>query len=165
MKYFTPDLWEKINSEVEQERQEAELEWQRNDKIYFESFQKTKQHLPQDFVSIYQKNHCFHDCLISSFEVTKKPDDSGGAVSIELKISNGSKHWLIQYGNVTRFHLDFIAEDEISFFAGTGSNAWDEWGYDEFSLTDQDAVCHEILFSSGRTITIQFATILIKDLN
>lgn len=167
MKYFRPDLWEKINSEVEQERQEAELEWQKNDKKYWESFQKTKQYLPKDYLLIYQKNHCFHDCLISGLEVVKKPDDNGGSISIEIKISKGPQNWLIRYRNVTQFHLNFVAEEQLSFYSGINinSNAWDEWGYDEFSCVDEDVLSHEILFSSSRTILIHFKRISIENLS
>lgn len=165
MKYFKRELWEKINSEVEQEREQAELEWERNDKIYWESFRKTKQHLPKEFLSVYQQNHWFHDCLISGLEVVKKSDDYRGSVSIEIKISKGPQKWLIRYANVTKFYLDFVAEEELSFFGGMNSNAWDEWGYDEFYCIDEDTLSHEILFSSRRTILIYFKRISIENLS
>ncbi len=165
MKFFKPELWAKINSEIDREREEAELEWDRNDKTYWESFKITKQYLPEQFLSVYLNNHGFHDCLISGMEITKKSNDFGGSISIDIKISKGSQIWLVRYGHVTKLYLDFVAEDELSFFPGTNNNVWDEWGYDEFSYVGEDMLSHEILFSSGRTILIYFRKISVENLS
>lgn len=165
MKFFKPELWAKINSEIEQEREEAELEWDRNDKLYSESFKMIKKYLPENYLTVYKNNYGFHDCLLTNIEIIKKPDDFGGSISVYLKILKGSQNWLVRYGHVTKFYYSFFAEDELSFFPGINNNAWDEWGYDEFSCVEEQTLSHEILFSSGRTIMIYFRNISVENLD
>lgn len=164
MKFFRPELWARINSEIAQEREEAELEWNKNIKTYSESFRITKQYLPEQFLSVYLNNHGFHDYLIVGIKITKSPSDFGCSISkdIDMKISKGSQTWLIRYDHVTKLYLDFVEEDQFLFSPLTNNNAWDEWGYDEFSNVAEDTLSHEILFSSGSTILIYFKNISVK---
>lgn len=42
MKYFTNELWSKLNSDSQKERDEADSEWDRNYEVYSEIFQSVK---------------------------------------------------------------------------------------------------------------------------
>jgi hypothetical protein len=61
MRYFTDDLWSKINSTSQKERDEAIFEWNINDKEYSKKFLKT-----------YLFNHGFHDFELKNIELKHK---------------------------------------------------------------------------------------------
>ena len=61
MKYFTSDLWSKINSTEEHEREIADKQWQENGELYAEYFAGIKEKLPVNFLKIYNKCYGFHD--------------------------------------------------------------------------------------------------------
>lgn len=65
MKYFTYDLWCRINSESTLERQQADMEWDRNREAYGKIFETVKPRLTKRFLKMYQDAHGFHDCDFS----------------------------------------------------------------------------------------------------
>ena len=64
MKYFTSDLWIKLNSSDEKERISAEKLWDENNKIYNDYFTQSEKLLPKRFIQLYIKHYGFHDYLI-----------------------------------------------------------------------------------------------------
>lgn len=53
MQYFTDELWSKINSEDEEERNEANRKWDENEALYHQRFQKLKAKLPGPVFDVY----------------------------------------------------------------------------------------------------------------
>lgn len=56
----------------------------------------------------------------------------------------------LKYGNVSKAVFDFPSDDPL-----WGNNIGD-WGYDELSEVNEKILRHEILFSSGGTVLIEF---------
>lgn len=56
----------------------------------------------------------------------------------------------LKYGKVTKCIFDFPSDEPL-----WGNNV-DDWGYDEVSEVDEKVLRHEVLFSSGATILIEF---------
>jgi hypothetical protein len=57
MKYYTDELWTKMNSESPEERLKAEQQWAINDDEYMKLFQTVKKRLTKKFIKIYKKEH------------------------------------------------------------------------------------------------------------
>ena len=53
MKYYTDELWTKVNSESAEERLKAEEQWDKNAEEYTKIFQNTKKRLTKSFMNIY----------------------------------------------------------------------------------------------------------------
>ena len=66
----------------------------------------------------------------------------------------GDNLFTIEYKQVTSANLNFPGNAEL-FPVGRFPNFGD-WGYDELTLTRKGVFRHEILFSSGATISIEF---------
>lgn len=47
-------------------------------------------------------------------------------------------------------------------FANRGSNPIDDWMADEVTVVDEDVLRHEVLFSSGATLLLDFETISLR---
>ena len=65
----------------------------------------------------------------------------------------------LKYQGVSRSVFDFPSEEPL-----WGNNV-DDWGYDELSEVDDRKLRHEILFSSGTTILIEFEKFSFKKTN
>lgn len=157
MKFFRPELWLKINSEIEEERKKAEAEWDKNDKLYFKIFQEVKKRLPEQFLSIYMANKGFHDFSLKKINVYRKDyclEDSND-VCLDIVISNTYCSWKISYINVKNFTFDYQIEDELAMVA--------VWGYDEFIDIGCKTLSHEILFSTGNILSVYFEKISISE--
>ncbi|GAB6085231.1 hypothetical protein [Alkaliphilus crotonatoxidans] len=147
MKFFTNELWCKINSEDENERLKAEEQWEINDKAYSKEFKVIKEKLPPKFLLEYLQNYGFHDFSVSKIEIVRLEEDS----SLNLTIVNGLTNCIINYGGVKKVSL--------SWDLMTDMLASCDWGYDEFSIVDDTTMSHEILFSTGSNLLVYFQKI------
>jgi hypothetical protein len=66
----------------------------------------------------------------------------------------GNRWYVLEYTKVERIDLNYPGELKL-FPAGFDTNFGD-WGYDELTSPKQSLFRHEILFSSGATVTIDF---------
>lgn len=149
MRYFTNELWSKINSQSQKEREEANIEWEENDKTYSAIFEIVKDRLSKKYLEIYFRNHGFHDFQIKNIVLSHQQYGVKNPISVEIYITNGSETYKIAYKSVTKFDINYESDIEAK-------RGFDDWGYDEFLPIDELFISHEILFASGATIFIYF---------
>jgi hypothetical protein len=157
MKYYTSKLWSMINSPSQKERDEADIQWEKNNKEYSAIFETVKARFSKNFLKIYLSNNGFHDFRIKNIIVNHKEYGIKNPVSIDLYLTDDDINtFKITYKNVKKFDVNY-EEDE----GWTATRGFDDWGYDEFLPIDEINLSHEILFASGSTILIHFKNIMI----
>lgn len=152
MRYFTDELWSKLNSDSQKERDEAFFEWDKNNKAYSEIFDLVKFRLSQKFLRMYLGNHGFHDFQIKNIVLTHKEYGFKNPISLEIYVTDSVNTFKITYKCIKKFYVNY-EEIEEDWSARRG---FDTWGYDEFIPVDEQTLSHEILFASGSTILIHF---------
>ena len=72
--------------------------------------------------------------------------------TVNIKVLNAEFDAIynLKYQNVSKSVFDFPSEEPL-----WGNNI-DDWGYDELSEVNEKVLRHEVLFSSGATILIEF---------
>ena len=143
MKYFTADLWNKI--QYPETYAEASSQWDINLAEYMKVYNSIKHRLPTEFLNTYHQYEGFHDYHLESIKVNNYENKSDP--SVEIIISEFGNSFLITYKDVSRFRTSY----EKGNWAG-----FDDWGYDEFLPVDNKYLTHEILFASGSSILLQF---------
>ena len=71
MKYYTQDLCDRLNSDDETIRMEADRAWNENVSQYQSQFQKTKKYLSHRFVKGFLAHHGFHDYVIDNMTLER----------------------------------------------------------------------------------------------
>ncbi|MHB1483565.1 MAG: hypothetical protein ACYCYI_02785 [Saccharofermentanales bacterium] len=143
MKYFTFKLWKQINDMNLIIRENANKEWVENIEKYSNKYKKVKLLLPSEFIEVYENEFGFHDWEIEKIQIL--PDINS---TIQMILQNNGKMATIYYKNVKSFKIDIVPHIEK-----------EKWGYDEFSLINDDFVKHEILFLSGSIVSFIFKEI------
>lgn len=152
MKYFTFELWSKLNSSSQEERDKADFGWEKNSKEYSAIFETIKFRFSQRFLKTYLINHGFHDFQIKNIVFTHKEYGFKNPISIVVYITDNENTFKITYKCVKKFDVNY-EEDGEDWHARRG---FDDWGYDEFLPIDEQTLSHEILFASGSNILIHF---------
>jgi hypothetical protein len=148
MKYFTKILWEQCNSTDSIVRKKASKEWDENAQKNFKQYKNIRKSISFEFIKIYEKEYGFHDWKIEKIEASMK---SNKLFSIFL--TKGERKVIINYGDVLMF--DVVVANCIEE---------DQWGYAEFSITNDSYIKHEILMLSGTIISITFKDISVESL-
>lgn len=151
MKYFTDELWSKINSISKEERDVADHQWDKNMHEYEIVFEKIKSRLSERFLKIYMDNHGFHDFQIKNIVVNQKEYGIKNPVSLDIYLTDDEVSFKISYKCIKKLHIDYQERKDCIDRRGI-----DDWGYDEFTPVDEQILSHEILFASGATILIHF---------
>lgn len=161
MNYFTAQLWADINSPRSKDAME---EWNRNLEKYRQQLSGIVPMLgvqAQRFFRVVS----LHDGTLTRMEVGDQIDNVEStwqsrnvnsrkiAVRLQVLTADGDRIFKLEYKKVTRVGLSFPGE--ALFPAGKWPNFGD-WGYDELSEVRSGAFRHEVLFSSGATIVIEF---------
>jgi hypothetical protein len=80
-------------------------------------------------------------------------------VSVELSVAEWSEtQWTLHYAHVRRVMVDFLFEAPLSYGPGGG---FEDWGYHELTDAGDGFLRHEVLFSSGSTILVEFRDLLV----
>ena len=161
MRYFTNELWNGINSNSEDERKKAELQWDKNDKEYYEIFKIVKGLLPKKFMKIYEQEYGFHDYKLRNFEVIHGEEGYVDPVEFSIVITNGDNVWNIVYKKIKKISINYEQQSDMIKRKKRVYEGFDDYGYDEFFQIDEKTLSHEILFASGATILIHFEKISI----
>ena len=152
MRYFTKELWSKINNYDENIRTKAEKEWNANSLAYQQQFEKAKKHLSQGFVKTYLSRNGLHDYTILSIAFTQKKR----TYSCELQLSNGTETVLIAMSGIKASRIDI----ESLCCCVQGKLAW---GYSEFEITPGNNVKLAVLCDEQNEMQFVFEKIrLIK---
>lgn len=162
MKYFTYELWNKLNSENEEEREKANNVWKSADEKYDIEFNKIKNEISLGSLKVYYNCKGFHDFSLVKFELNQN-EQSRNHINVRLEVfSHEFGSYELIYSGVERFGLIFDRDEMPEFYK---MPQLDTWGYDEFLRVENKILSHEILFVSGATILIHFRRIKIKKLN
>lgn len=152
MKYFKDELWSRINSDSPIERKQANLEWEQYAKAYWKVFEKNKNRLSKKFLKMYSDAKGFYDHNFHGFEVIQSKRWAGDPIKVNIVVSDGDSKWTLTYKQVKKVIMSYdSAIEERTYKWGIQT-----WGYDEFLPFDENHLTHEVLFSSGASILIQF---------
>lgn len=161
MELITKRHWRGWNT-----RDEAEWDWatksaDENFKLYAERLVKLRPRLKERNYRFFEDG--LHDARLISFTIgdglhidfSRDKDASISdfyRTSVEVKVLNADfdAFYVLKYGKVSKSVFDFPSDDPL-----WGKNI-DDWGYDELSVVDEKVLRHEVLFSSGTTMLIEF---------
>jgi len=164
MKYFTKNLWRAGNGQ-------GPIDHKRAIEIGNEAFNNYRRDLEQLRPRLDPQTYEFftteslHDGRVLSFIVGDgidhkvdgvKPFDINAretAARIQVFGSDLDILYTLNYESVRKVVFDFPS-DEPLFYQEGGSIG--DWGYDEISAPDANYLRHEVLFSSGSSIVIEF---------
>ena len=162
MKYFTPELYQQFNSLDVEEAERADEAWDKAEAAYKERLVSIREHMPSRVVKLSEL--CLHDALVVSRVEQVQPAGDGPpfppgfwtAVAI-VSVSLGGEIVSLIYSL-----SDFTTVKDAP--AGWRFSKHDEqWLYDEVDLIDdpRGLFVHRILFSTGVTLEIRFASVII----
>ncbi len=164
MKYFTKDLWLAWNKR-------GPIDPQKAIEIGNEAFDNYRRELEQLRTRLETETYEFftteslHDGRVLSFIVGDAIDHEVGgvkpfdinarqtAVRIQVFGSQMDVIYTLSYEGIRRVVFDFPS-DEPLFYYEEGNIG--DWGYDEISAPDAKYLRHEVLFSSGTSVIIEF---------
>lgn len=156
MKYFTSDLWKKMNSFSKIERDLAEEQCEKNDLTYAAYFSKIKNKLPVNFLNTFIDCHGFHDYNIKSINISNEEKQKDSPISLTINVGNSKKSFSIIYQGVEKYNI---------FIPGTSNwmNSNMRWGYTEFELLNDGLFKQNTLCDMDSEIEIVFKNVEVKN--
>ena len=161
MEIITKRHWRGWNSNDETEAKWAERSAEENIAVYAERLEQLRPRLSQRNYRFFKNG--LHDARLISFATGDGLHidfAKNGSVAIndfyrtsaEMKVLNAEFDAIyhLKYKGVSKSVFDFPSDDPL-----WGKNI-DDWGYDELSEVNETVLRHEVLFSSGTTILIEF---------
>lgn len=148
MRYFTKELWSRINDYDENIRAQAEKEWNINSLAYEQQFMEARKHLSRRFIKSYLSRNGLHDYTILGMLITKRER----TYCCELQLSNGEETVLI-----TMVGIKALLVDIDSFHCCVQGKL--AWGYSEFEITPGNNVRLAILCDEQNELQFEFEKI------
>lgn len=165
MKYFTDELWNEINSDSKEKREEASLQWEKNAEEYYKIFENIEKLLPKKFLKLYLKENGFHDYELKNYQIIHGKKGYKGSVAVSLVITNTEHTWNIVYNKIKKIAVNYEQQPDIFERKKRREyRGFDDYGYNEFFQIDEKTLSHEILFASGATILVHFEKISIVEI-
>lgn len=116
---------------------------------------KIKNHFPDEFNELYQKNN-FHDYIIRSLNLVKKTDRTGFDLVVVLACQD--KSWEIKYCSVKNYNINLIMEDDYCEFG--------DYLYGEILKKSNDTFTHEFyVYDFYNIVYVEFEKIVINIIN
>jgi hypothetical protein len=180
VKYFTKQLWSDL-----QESGEAGLDasrrWDENAAAYVGELDSLRERLPPDVFDFF-KNADVHDGALQHLRIrdfdplspspADEPDDAESddgpregryQVTVELIVCTSDERfdtqWTLLYGHIRRILVDFPTASPLFFDPGGG---FEDWGYHELSDVGDGFLRHEVLFSSGAVVLLEFRDLSVE---
>ena len=165
MKYFTNELWEKLNSLDEAERESANSEWNDNFKMYLEYVHKIAPMLSRStrdaICEIAEGDLSLHDFRLAGVAYSSVPPAKRAGCSRQpyericrLQLTDGVTNVELVMSGVSRMGMEMEYGKENDFFDV-------RWGYCEFSYYKPN-VTLSVLFDSGHTWEFTFLSLAIN---
>lgn len=151
MKYFTNELWQKVNSNSNEERLEADLEWEKRRQVYCKKFNELTNRISKNTFN-FLRNHGFHDYRLKNIDIIHGKYGSKHPITIILVLTNDVETWQVKYTGVRKILINYENEN-TSFSKDRG---FDDWGYAELLAVDESTLSHEVLFASGASFLVHF---------
>ena len=173
MKYFTKELW--IDAQQPGDGHDVGRRYQEAFAAYAQELESLRPRLSAEVFGFFQ-NADVHDGALIHFRVrdfdplAPKPVASAATadaevhdaegpwegpfrVTVELAVAEWNRtEWALRYAGIRRILIDFPS-DPLFFKPGDG---FEDWGYHELSDAGEGFLRHEILFSSGSVVLIEF---------
>lgn len=149
MKYFKMELWEGFNSNDRYE--ETCRQWDENLELYRKELIKLEEYLNNGAYKTF-RSISFHDGSVNKIEIIN-PNHENKVTEIKLYIEESSNDdlYIITYFNVQSYKSDIRSGSFAS-----SNDIFGTWGYSELLVLDVNLFQHNILFSSGSEINIEF---------
>lgn len=161
MKFVTKEHWLGWNSRDDKISKWAEESSRQNLEKYSEQLAALRTRLSKRNFTFFKES--LHDARLIAFSVgdglhldfeSKQSvsinDFYKTSVSIKVLNAEFDAFYNLKYDKVTKAVFDFPSDSPL-----WGKNV-DDWGYDELSEVNEITLRHEVLFSSGTTILIEF---------
>jgi len=143
------ELWEGFNRNDRYE--ESCRQWDENLELYKKELIKLEEYLNNDAYKTF-RSVSFHDGPLNKIEIlNSNRENKVTEVKLYIEESSNEDLYLITYFNVQSYKSDMRS--------GSFSNSSDlfgTWGYSELLVLDVNVFQHNILFSSGSEINIEF---------
>jgi hypothetical protein len=163
MKYFTPQMWLGFNSP----RSKAVLgTWDRRFEAYQKNLMSILPKLNSGARRFFKNALVLHDGTLTRMEVGDRISDANGKTTREIPnrrqlvvrlfvlSDRVDQHcYTLEYKNIDKIELNYPGKMKLF---PTGISNLGDWGYDELTSVANGLFRHEILFSSGATIIIDF---------
>lgn len=151
MRYFTKQLWAKINDENEAVRTQAEKQWELNSHAYQREFDTVKNQLSRHFLKEFLCRNGLHDYLITGISVTKKRRKYYG----EIKLTNGLETIVLIMNELQSFQINVDTFKDCIM----GELAW---GYSEFAITEDHNISLSLLCDFHNELCFQFHSLTLS---
>ena len=183
MKYFTRQLWSDLQ-EPGEVGMGASRRWDENWDAYVRELESLRDRLRPD-VFDFCRNADVHDGALVHLHIRDfdplcpqpdPPSDDADAdenddrpregpyrVTVELKVATSIDRfdieWTLRYAHIRRIVLDFPTTSPLFYNPGGG---FESWGYHELGDAGEGFLRHEILFSSGSVVLIEFRDLTVE---
>ena len=169
MRYFTKQLW----IDAQRPGKDTDEQWTKAFKSYQAQLKKLRGRVDADAFEFFTSANV-HDGELMWFHVVdgSRPAPLGRAsrrwrssdahpISVEVAVLDApdTTVWTLKYQGVRRILLDFPSEEPLFHFEGRG---FSDWGYHELTSAGKEFLRHEVLFSSGASILIEFKQATVK---
>lgn len=152
MRFFTKELWYRINDENEIVRRNAEKEWDRMQAEYQIQFEEIKMRLSRRFIAAMQKHDYLHDYTILEIALTRC---NRGRYACKLVLTNTMENVQITMKGISK------AEVGICTFQNCIQGDL-SWGYCEFSKVSSDVLSLSILCDFDNEMVFEFKSITME---
>lgn len=151
MRYYTKELWKRINDFDEKIRIKAEEEWSANDLIYNQRFKDIRKKLSRKFVEKYLSRKGFHDYIIQNIAIIKNKKN----YSCELLLSFESDVVKVKMLGINALKIDLSTFSEC--IQGNLT-----WGFCEFDITSENKIKLELLCDFDNEMIFEFEKINVE---
>lgn len=146
MKYFLYALWRDFQKGYSEK---TEREWNNNSKLYLDSLVLVQPYLSKKIYKIFSQGF-FHDSQLIAI-------DTSSYGIIVLNIQKGENLYKLKFKGMKNWSIRFDAQNDF-----LSLDKMLEWGYEEISISTDDMLNLEILFSSGAIFEIKFNRLQIE---
>lgn len=149
MRFFTGELWRKINDTDEAVRTQAQKEWRDNDLQYAQEFEAIKKQFPQGFIRGFLRRGGFHDFTILGIWTF------AGRTSrtCELLLTDGRETVKLSMDGVKALRIDAdLSQGNL------------EWGYSEFGITPEGTRTLSVLCAFTNELYFEFRSIKLTEM-
>jgi hypothetical protein len=157
MKYFTPELCVRGNSNDPDEVDRAEVEWEDALKRYEKHYKKIEKRLPPELRK-FDSEQCLHDAYFDG-PVIERPFALPWSPKYVMIAARQINTLVPEFVNTVAVLFYTITEDpviETPVDSAVFNKAKPIWLYEEVDAIEPGLFLHEILVSDGRVIKIRF---------
>jgi hypothetical protein len=169
MHYFTPELYQQLNSFDVEEAERADEAWDRAEAAYKERLASIRDHMPSQVVRLSEL--CLHDALVASRVELTEPMGavpfSKGPVPLPLPFLWTAVAIVSVTAGEEVISLIYSLSDHTSTKEAPAnwrfSKLQEQWLYDEVDMVNdhRGPFVHRILFSTGVVLEIPFTSVII----